>query len=55
MATDAPDARVQRLAEGFNSLMDEYNQLLARSRAFERNLQDAKSQVSHLVSFSIST
>ncbi|KAF4555058.1 Hypothetical protein D9617_3g021270 [Elsinoe fawcettii] len=49
MSTDAPDARVQRLAEGFNSLLDEYNALLARSRAFERTLQDAKGQFERFV------
>ncbi|PNS16450.1 hypothetical protein CAC42_184 [Sphaceloma murrayae] len=49
MAGETPDARVSRLAEGFNSLMDEYNQLLAKSRAFERNLQEAKAQFERFV------
>ncbi|KAG8628406.1 hypothetical protein KVT40_004279 [Elsinoe batatas] len=49
MATDGADARVQRLAEGFHSLLDEYNTLLARSRAFERSIQDAKSQFERFV------
>jgi len=55
MTVEHGDARVQRLADGFTSLMDEYNQLLLRSQLLERNLVEAKAQVSivYLVALSL--
>lgn len=49
MATDQADVRVLRLAEGFNALMEEYNQLLLRSKTLERSLLEAKSQFQHFI------
>lgn len=46
MAADQLDPQVQRLAEGFGALMDEYNLLLVRSQTLERSLQETTSQVS---------